>query len=162
MIYWKVENGRKKKKEKDKVRKQRFSGRFLPLFLCSVASCWSELDFLSDIHIKPEWFKQSLDWFKSTRGLICLGRRGYDLTFKWESLNCSVFSHTGNSSLNNLTQLQLQDKQLGIFPSFDKKAGLKGWGYICIGLGWWNRNISNHCNVWNSVKDWETIASSSF
>jgi hypothetical protein len=42
------------------------------------------------------------------------------------------FSHTGNSSLTNLTQLQLQEKQLGIFPSFDKKAALRSWGYISI------------------------------
>ena len=85
MIYWKVENVRKKKKEKDKVRKQRFSGRFLPLFLCSVASSWSELDFLlSDIHIKPEWFKQSLDCFKSTRVQRPELFRKAWMWFKWE------------------------------------------------------------------------------
>ena len=102
MIYWKVENGRKKK---DKVRKKDFQG---DLLLCQ-SECWvvdrsahKSLDLLlSDIQ-KPAWVQstiQRLNFFRSPRW------------FEWEAFNfVSVFS---------LIWLLLTEKQLG-HPS-DKK-----------------------------------------
>ena len=131
------------------MRKQRFSGRFLSLFLCSIGIrvliCvirYQKVRFLTSLN-QPE-----------SRGLNCLGRPGCDLSERGLKLFSFLAQVMASSPIwlnfywqrNNLEQL----------PFFGQKDALMSWGYTCIGLGWWNWNLSNHCNVCNSFKDWET------
>jgi hypothetical protein len=102
-------------------------------------------------------FKKPDSWpvkLNQSRGLNSLGRPRWDLSERGLKLFSFLAQVMAFSPIwlnfywrrNNLEQ----------FPFFGQKDALMGWGYICIGLGWWNWNLSNHCNVCNSFKDWET------
>jgi len=141
MIYWKVENVKRRGR---KWENKDFQGNF---FRCFSARSEPESWFVVIRYQKARFLNRP-----ESRGLNCLGRPGCDLNEKGLKLFSFLAQVMAFSPIwlnfywrNNLEQL----------PFFGQKDALMSWGYTCIGLGWWNWNLSNHCNVCNSFKDWE-------